>query len=185
MTLLDLVSQEVTLRQQGAEWWGCCPFHQEKSPSFSVNVEKGKYYCFGCGAKGDAITWLRLKRGLSFRDAAALVGKELPPRDGEARATERALKEQLLSEHFLWWHRKLAETCDFAIDLSRERDIAEVAYRATEQHPDWFTDDERDYWAEFLSALYDAIPPAELDAERVTTMPQHERWEWWQRERTP
>lgn len=83
MTLLELIREDVgDLTQRGREWWGCCPFHSEKTASFSVNEEKGLYYCFGCGAKGDAIGYVRATRGLSFRDACATLGlhHKLTPR---------------------------------------------------------------------------------------------------------
>lgn len=53
--IVDVVSEHVSLRKQGRNLVGCCPFHDEKTPSFSVSPEKQFYYCFGCGAGGNAI----------------------------------------------------------------------------------------------------------------------------------
>jgi DNA primase len=64
-----LASEHLALRRAGTRWVGLCPFHSEKSPSFSVNSELGLYYCFGCGAKGDAITFLREVEHLDFAEA--------------------------------------------------------------------------------------------------------------------
>ena len=64
-----VVSQHVNLIKAGKESKGCCPFHDEKSPSFFVNDEKGFYHCFGCGAHGDVIKFLVEKEGLSFAEA--------------------------------------------------------------------------------------------------------------------
>jgi DNA primase len=69
--LVALVSQHVKLRRRGRAYVGLCPFHDEKTPSFKV--ENGHYICFGCGAKGDAIEWLRTVAGLPFRDAVAAL----------------------------------------------------------------------------------------------------------------
>ena len=80
------------LIRAGREWKACCPFHQEKTPSFTVNDEKGFYHCFGCGAHGDAIRFLTDQRGLPFIDAvkelAGKAGMEVPASD--PRAKERA-----------------------------------------------------------------------------------------------
>ena len=58
LDILDVVQSRVVLKKKGANYWGCCPFHNEKTPSFSVNVQKGIFKCFGCGEGGDAITFL-------------------------------------------------------------------------------------------------------------------------------
>ena len=58
MDILDIVSEEVVLKKKGSNYWGLCPFHGEKTPSFSVNPERGFFKCFGCGVGGDGITFL-------------------------------------------------------------------------------------------------------------------------------
>ena len=58
-----VASEHLALRRVGARWVGLCPFHNEKTPSFSLNAELGFYYCFGCGAKGDVITFVRSSWG--------------------------------------------------------------------------------------------------------------------------
>ncbi len=65
------------LKKAGKNWTACCPFHQEKSPSFSVSEQKGFYWCFGCGAKGDAVGFVMQHQGLSFRDAVRSILGEL------------------------------------------------------------------------------------------------------------
>lgn len=81
--LVDLVGRAVKLTRRGREHVGLCPFHSEKTGSFTVVEAKGFYHCFGCGAHGDAIGWLTDHEGLSFRDAvaalAAEAGLEVPP----------------------------------------------------------------------------------------------------------
>ncbi|MBA2920104.1 DNA primase [Sphingomonas sp. MAH-20] len=95
-TLLSaLVAKTVKLQRKGREFAACCPFHNEKTPSFYVNDEKGFYHCFGCGAHGDAIRWMTDQRGLPFIDAvkelAQAAGMELPAPDArEAARAERA-----------------------------------------------------------------------------------------------
>src|SRR5215216_3744592 len=95
-TLLSaVIAPSVKLIRAGREFKACCPFHQEKTPSFTVSDEKGFYHCFGCGAHGDAIRWLTDGRGLPFMDAvkelADAAGMEVPAPDPRAQAkAERA-----------------------------------------------------------------------------------------------
>lgn len=80
--LVAVVAQRVPLRQSGKEYSACCPFHQEKTPSFSVSPIKQFYHCFGCGAHGSAISFLMHYEGLDFRSAveelARAAGLSLP-----------------------------------------------------------------------------------------------------------
>ncbi|MBA2505877.1 MAG: DNA primase, partial [Thermoleophilaceae bacterium] len=67
--MVELVSQRTDLRRAGGQWSGICPFHEERSPSFSVNAESKVYYCFGCQEKGDAIRFVEATEGLDFPGA--------------------------------------------------------------------------------------------------------------------
>ncbi|HEX7442624.1 MAG TPA: CHC2 zinc finger domain-containing protein, partial [Acidimicrobiales bacterium] len=67
--IVALVGEHAALKRVGQRWVGLCPFHTEKSPSFSVNAEEGFYYCFGCQKSGDAITFVREMEHLDFVDA--------------------------------------------------------------------------------------------------------------------
>ena len=91
-TLSTLIERTIKLTKAGREFKACCPFHHEKTPSFTINDEKGYYHCFGCTAHGDAIRWMTDQRGLPFMDAvkelAANAGMEVPSAD--PRAAERA-----------------------------------------------------------------------------------------------
>lgn len=98
--LSTLVGRTVPLKKAGNEFKACCPFHQEKTPSFWVNDQKGFYHCFGCGAHGDAIRWLTDQRGMAFLDAvrelADQVGLELPKPD--AKEVERQQRASTLHD---------------------------------------------------------------------------------------
>ncbi|MET1756248.1 DNA primase [Novosphingobium sp. RD2P27] len=94
VTLSALIGRSTRLQKAGREFKACCPFHDEKSPSFTVNDEKGFYHCFGCGAHGDAIRWMTDHQGLAFMDAvkelAAEAGMDIPAPDPRAaRAAEK------------------------------------------------------------------------------------------------
>ena len=75
--IVSLVSEYVPLKKKGKNFWGCCPFHHEKTPSFSVSADKGFFYCFGCQAGGDAFQFLMKIDNLAFMDAAAKLADKL------------------------------------------------------------------------------------------------------------
>jgi putative DNA primase/helicase len=91
--LAAVIGARIALTRHGTEWLGLCPFHTEKTPSFTVNPAKGFYHCFGCGAHGDVIGFIRAFHHLDFRAACAVLGADgtgaplaAPPRrDGLAR----------------------------------------------------------------------------------------------------
>jgi len=90
LPLADVVGRRVKLQKRGRDFVGLCPFHNEKTPSFTVNEEKGFFHCFGCGAHGDAIGFLMRAEGASFPEAverlAGEAGLPVPQPDPEARA---------------------------------------------------------------------------------------------------
>ncbi|MBF0156860.1 MAG: DNA primase [Magnetococcales bacterium] len=90
--LLELVGRSVALKKSGSNWTGLCPFHTEKTPSFSVNPEKGFFKCFGCGAGGDVFAFVMRRQGLAFHEAvsslAGQAGLEIP-RDRDPLAEQR------------------------------------------------------------------------------------------------
>jgi len=92
ISLSTLIGKSVKVQKAGREYKACCPFHNEKTPSFTINDEKGFYHCFGCGAHGDAIRWMTDHRGLPFMEAvkelAATAGLDVPAPD--PRAAKRA-----------------------------------------------------------------------------------------------
>ena len=90
--IVDVIGQYVQLKKQGKEHFGCCPFHGEKTPSFSVNEQKQFYHCFGCGAHGDVIGFLQEYSGMEFVDACKSLGaeSELMPSEKVKRNLQRA-----------------------------------------------------------------------------------------------
>jgi DNA primase len=75
----DVARRRIKLRRAGAEWTGLCPFHHEKTPSFTINDVKAFYHCFGCGAHGDIIRFVQGTEGVSFREALDMIdGGSLP-----------------------------------------------------------------------------------------------------------
>jgi DNA primase len=113
-----LAGEHLALRRVGMRWVGLCPFHTEKSPSFSVNAELGMYYCFGCGAKGDVITFVREVEHLDFVEAvenlAARAGIALRY-DNESTGRDHQRKSRIhetLDAAIAWYHERLLSAAD-------------------------------------------------------------------------
>ncbi len=126
ISLSGVIGRRVKLARAGREMKGCCPFHNEKSPSFFVNDDKGFYHCFGCGAHGDVIRFVVEQEGLGFIDAvktlAAEAGLALPEASPEAR--ERAAAANSLHDV------TAAAARFFAAELRRNGGGAASAYAA-------------------------------------------------------
>ena len=84
--IVDIVSQYVDIKKQGKDWFGCCPFHSEKSPSFSVNERDQYFHCFGCGANGDVIKFLMDITNTDFVGAAQMLGHQSAMNPMKAKA---------------------------------------------------------------------------------------------------
>ena len=129
--IVALITEQVALKKTGRRWTGLCPFHGEKTPSFSVNAEEGRYYCFGCRVAGDQITWVRETMHLDFVDAVRLLaeraGIELHE---DANASKERKERQRLFEAMdravNWYHHRLLESADARIarDYLRSRGIS-------------------------------------------------------------
>jgi DNA primase len=98
LTLSEIIGRRVTLQRAGHQFKGCCPFHEEKTPSFMVSDDKQSYHCFGCGAHGDVIDFVMRYDNLGFADAvaqlAAAAGMEMPQQSPQAASQAR--REQRL-----------------------------------------------------------------------------------------
>jgi DNA primase len=114
LSLSDIVGRKVSLkRRSGAEYAGLCPFHNEKSPSFTVNDKKGFYHCFGCGEHGDAVGFVMKTEGLSFPESVEKLAREVNltvPRATPAereRADRAATLQQVVELAALWFQKQL------------------------------------------------------------------------------
>ena len=124
VSIVDLVGQFVTLRKVGRNWVGLCPFHAEKSPSFNVREETGRYRCFGCDKAGDVFTFVQEHEHVDFVGAveylAAKAGMQLTyTSTGQSR--ERARRKQLVDAMAVaveWYHHRLLD--DPAARLARD-----------------------------------------------------------------
>ena len=111
--IVQLISTTVALRKAGRRWQGLCPFHTEKTPSFSVNAEEGLYYCFGCRASGDAITFVRETEGLDFAASVEVLATRAGitlryDSKGEAAQSGRRKKlTEVVAAAVEWYHDRL------------------------------------------------------------------------------
>lgn len=118
LTLSQVVGRKVTWDARKSnmakgDYWAPCPFHQEKSPSFHVDDRKGFYYCFGCHAKGDALTFVKETENLPFMEAVELLAREagmvMPARDPQdvQRADTRSQLTDVMEEAVKWFRLQL------------------------------------------------------------------------------
>ena len=106
--IVDVISQYVRLKRSGRNYFGLCPFHNEKSPSFSVSPEKQIFHCFGCGVGGNVFTFLTKIEGINFVEAVQLLAEraniQLPTEINYVKTPEEALKEANVCFIFTEWN---------------------------------------------------------------------------------
>ncbi|HLH29152.1 MAG TPA: DNA primase, partial [Acidimicrobiales bacterium] len=126
--LVALVGERAALKRQGQRWVGLCPFHAEKTPSFSVNAELGFYYCFGCQASGDAITFVRETEHVDFVDAVRRLADRagVTLHEDTTAGRDGARRRRLLdavAEAVDWYHERLLTSADAGVarDYLRSR----------------------------------------------------------------
>jgi DNA primase len=123
--IIEIISQYVTLRRQGRNYVGICPFHKEKTPSFTVSPEKQIYYCFGCHQGGNVVNFLMKHEGLSFQEALENLGEKYGVKIRRADQKRLNLYGALskLSDHY---HETL-KSSRYALDYLLKRGITDTA----------------------------------------------------------
>ncbi|NLY39298.1 MAG: DNA primase [Firmicutes bacterium] len=133
--LVSLVGEYLTLEKRGKDLVGLCPFHHEKTPSFTVSPDKQLFYCFGCGASGNVFSFIMKLENLTFPEAARLLaaraGIRIPERS-KAPAGQDSVKEKLYAMNLLaarYYHHQLINTAGGkkALEYLRERGIGRAA----------------------------------------------------------
>ncbi len=138
--IVEVISAHTDLRRQGARWVGLCPFHEERTPSFSVDAGEKLYHCFGCGVGGDTIKFIEEKEGLGFAEAVELLadryGVELEREREDPRAEAKRQQKRRLGElldrtasfyaAYLWESDEAAKAREYLL----ERGLSEEALRA-------------------------------------------------------
>ncbi|WP_339046519.1 DNA primase [Candidatus Mesenet endosymbiont of Agriotes lineatus] len=127
LLLSSIISKKVKLTKKGANFVGLCPLHHERTPSFTINDNKGFYYCFGCGASGDVFEFVCKTEGLNFKEAveslAQMTGVQLP----EKRYSQDGSKDNNVTKVFDlaadWFIHKLHNN-ELALDYLRQRKIS-------------------------------------------------------------
>jgi DNA primase len=131
----EVIADFLPLKKRGKNLWACCPFHQEKSPSFSVSPDKGFYKCFGCDAAGDAITFIQTMEGIGFAEAVKYLANKYGIDILESASHEQQVQQQrerdslyillnLAKEYYmetLWEH---SEGKTIGLSYFQERDIS-------------------------------------------------------------
>jgi DNA primase len=135
--MVELVSAKTDLRRVGSRWTGLCPFHDERTPSFSVNAEEKVFYCFGCHEKGDAFTFVEKTDGLDFREAVELLGDrygvELQLENDDPQAEQRRRRRERLSKlldrtasyyaNFFWDSQEAAKARNYLVGRGLREEV--------------------------------------------------------------
>jgi len=133
--IVDVVERYMQLKKAGANYQACCPFHSEKTPSFSVSPSKQFYHCFGCGAHGSAIGFVMQYAGLGFIDAVEELSRNIGmqvPREAAHAQVERAKKAPLteLMARAMKFYREQLKASPKAVDYLKGRGLTgEIAAR--------------------------------------------------------
>lgn len=134
LNVSDVVGKRLRLERKGREFQACCPFHKEKTPSFTVNDAKGFYHCFGCGQHGNVISFVMEYDGLSFPEAverlAAEAGLEMPvekPEERQHRERARSLKEVVALAATLYHEQLFAPAGREALEYIEARGLSKAA----------------------------------------------------------
>jgi len=138
--IVEVISAHTDLRRAGARWTGLCPFHEERTPSFSVEPQEKLYHCFGCGVGGDVIKFVEEKEGLGFAEAVELLAdrygveieREQEDPRAEAKRQQRRRLEQLLERTSAYYASYLWESQEAgkAREYLAERGLSEQILRA-------------------------------------------------------
>ena len=134
--IVDLIGSYVPLKRAGSSFKACCPFHQEKTPSFTVNPQRQSFKCFGCGEGGDAITFLMKHEGMDFMTAARMLaqraGVELQVEEDDGRGSHRQPLYDLHSALAAKYHATLRHSASAAAarDYLKERALTEETVEA-------------------------------------------------------
>lgn len=151
--LVALIGERIELRRRSREYYGLCPFHNERTPSFSVVPDKGFYHCHGCGAHGDALDWIMRTENLSLPEAAKRLGGE--PADDATRERLAAEKQRqddrrrarMVRHARLAAYRDVNSDCsvpDWAIDTSEPYGDSEAEWRYAPPAPPLWIREELD-----------------------------------------
>tara|TARA_Y100001934_G_C12374581_1_gene788460 strand:+ start:1889 stop:3721 length:1833 start_codon:yes stop_codon:yes gene_type:complete len=136
VSLSEIIGKRIKIQRAGREFKACCPFHGEKTPSFTINDQKGFYHCFGCGAHGDALGFLMQHDNLAFIDAveqlSAMAGLEVPKATPQERRKHEREKDlyAYLEAACKWFEEQLFLPQNFeALDYLKKRGFTESQIR--------------------------------------------------------
>ena len=123
-SILDVVSEHVLLKRRGRQFWGLCPFHQEKTASFAVNEEKGVFHCYACHVGGDVITFVQQIERIDFKTAAKRLGLGTYHPSPEQRRVKQEVG-QIIS-----WARMVSrQVCDELREIGNEMHVCTLAQK--------------------------------------------------------
>lgn len=143
--IVAIINKYTELQQRGGEWWGCCPLHEEKTPSFSINPAKGSWHCFGCGAGGDVITFVEKMNHCTTKEAIELLGGNFQHSSNYVPTMTRRTPAQEKPVNNSWQDRlrgskPVVDTPGEQYLASRGVDINAAMDADVKYHPLWYSD---------------------------------------------
>lgn len=108
VSLSSIVAKSVKLRRVGHEWVGCCPFHADRSPSFTIYADDRRFQCFGCGAQGDVLDFVRRSRRVELAEAIRMIDSGALPAAARILEDAAPVKAERQAEALAIWHAALA-----------------------------------------------------------------------------
>ena len=113
LNIIEVIGDYLPLKQSGNAFWGRCPFHKEKTPSFSVSPDRQTFHCFGCGKGGDVFTFLMEIENIDFRDAlmqlAGRAGVDLQPFNAGSRPSQKKSFGDILETALQFYRQNLSQ----------------------------------------------------------------------------
>jgi len=122
--IVEVVGQYISLRRAGKEYIACCPFHEDKHPSFSINEEEGVFYCFGCGATGDVFDFLMRWSGKNFREVKDHYGIEIERKSFSQAVSDTTRAAKVMAE---WAKEFSLQVAEKMRDIGQDLEIAKIA----------------------------------------------------------
>ena len=167
-SITEVVGQRVHLRKTGREYTGRCPFHADKTPSFSVSEEKGLFHCFGCGKSGDVFDFIMGLDGLTFPEARHVLGIESDSRRSRPRVSPHRRAATLLAAWLNEQHLLVGARCrqvSRRIAIAEDPDLIELLTREWEILADLHEDLAKPEFSSELWESRDGIEALTVDVE--------------------
>lgn len=124
--IVEIIGQHIPIKRSGREWSACCPFHEDRHPSFSINEEEGVFYCFGCGAAGDVFDFLMRWSGKPFSEICAYYNIKQLDKTWRRYLSATEIRNRFLARLMADWSRAFSDRVAAKLrDIGQDLQLAE------------------------------------------------------------